>query len=215
MKINKIQKTNFINEDEKINDDNEEIITNVDSISMKIDRINRNIDTDQYSSILKYNFKGQEHRLEVKRTRYLVKREIIKLQDFGLDVTEYNADKIIKHLQFEEKNAPMTLVHSNIGFDIWDEKYVFKHYGGVNVESSYNGKLDIVPKGTYENWHTAIMEYVIRNIPLETALVIGFSSAVVGLLSLMSNYDSLLAHFSGDSTTGKTTASMLAIQSQH
>lgn len=188
-----------------------QITTDVDNSPIKIDRINRNIDTGQYSAILKYLFKGQEHKLEVKRGNYLGRRELVKLQDFGLNVTEYNADKVIKHLQCEENNAPIVWVHSNVGFDIFEGKYVFKHYKGVNVASSYNGKLDIIPKGNYGNWYTAVMNYVIKNIQLETSLVIGFSSAIVGLLSLLSNYESLLVHLSGDSTTGKTTASMLAI----
>ncbi len=209
-------KNDITNEDKTLNSidklKNAEIVSkDISDISIKIDRINRNIDTDQYSSILKYCFKGQIHSIEVKRTSYLGRREIIKLQDFGLEVTEYNADKIIKHLQYEEQNAPIMLVHSKVGFGFFNEKYVFKHYGGINVASSYNGNLDISPKGSNGIWHSTITDYVIGNIPLETMLVIGFSSAIVGLLSLNSNQDSLLAHLSGDSTTGKTTASMLAI----
>lgn len=224
MALKKIRKTNYTEQDAKKPDINHGKTDSIDRIqtekaitddiydtSIKIDRINQNIDTEQYSAILKYIFKGQKHTLEVKRGSYLGKKEIIKLQDFGLDVTEYNANMVIKHLQYEEKNAPMTWVHSNVGFSIFDGKYVFKHYSGVNVPSSYNGKLDIKPKGSYGDWHKTVIDYVIKNIPLETMLVVGFSSAVVGLLSLISNYDSLLAHITGDSTTGKTTAAMLAI----
>lgn len=229
MAMKKVPKINYTdkyeNKDKRYNSTNDENITNtidntqnaevasnnISETSIKVERVNRNIDTDQYSAILKYIFKGTEHKLEVKRASYLRRREIIKLQDYGLEVTEYNADKIIKHLEYEEMNAPMTWVHSNVGFDIFDGKYVFKHYSGVNVASSYNGKLDIIPKGTYGGWYNTVIDNVIGNIPLEAMLVIGFSSAVVGLLSLIANYDSLLAHLSGDSTTGKTTASMLAI----
>ncbi|WFA09522.1 DUF927 domain-containing protein [Tissierella sp. Yu-01] len=182
-----------------------------DTSSINIEYINQNIDTDKYTSILRYFFKGKEHKLEVNRSSYLRKNEIIKLQDFGLQVTERNAHDIIKQLEIAERNAPINKVHSKIGFDIYDRNYVFKHSRGVNVYSSYIGKLDISPKGDYGTWYKNLHENVIGNIPLEAMLVVGFSSAIVGLLSILSNKDSLVVHLSGDSTTGKTTASMLAI----
>lgn len=178
---------------------------------VKVGMIKRNIDTNQYTSQLDFSFKGINHKLDVERGSYLNRRKIMELQNYGLDVTEENVLKLIRHLRYTESNALVTLVHSRLGFDKLDEKYVFKHYLGVNTSSSYSGKLDIEPKGTYGKWFTTIIENVINNIPLETMLVIGFSSAIVGLLSMISNSDSLLVHTTGDSTTGKTTASMLAI----
>lgn len=184
----------------------EEVFSNIE-----IDRINRNIDTEQYSSILRFYFRGQKHEIEVKRSSYLSRKEIIKLQDIGLDVIEHNVDKLIKYLKSLEMDAPVFWVHSNVGFDIFDEKYVFKHARGINVPSSYDGNLDIAPNGSYSEWYSTIRNYVIGNVALETIMVIGFSSAIVGLLGLMFNFDSLLVHIVGDSTTGKSTASMLAI----
>lgn len=178
---------------------------------VKVGLIKRNIDTNQYTSQLEFSFKGINHKLDVERGSYLNRRKIMELQNYGLDVTEENVLKLIRHLRYTESNALVTLVHSRLGFDKLDEKYVFKHYLGVNTQSSYSGKLDIAPKGTYGKWFNTIIENVVNNIPLETMLVIGFSSAIVGLLSLISNSDSLLVHTTGDSTTGKTTASMLAI----
>ncbi|WP_297426078.1 DUF927 domain-containing protein [Clostridium sp.] len=178
---------------------------------VKVGIIKRNIDTNKYTSQLDFSFRGTNHKLDVERGSYLNRRKIMELQNYGLDVTESNALKLISHLRDSESNALVTLVHSNLGFGKLDGKNVFKHYLCVNTPSSYNGKLDIAPKGEYGKWFTTINQHVINNIPLETMLVVGFSSAIVGLLSSIANSDSLLVHTTGDSTTGKTTASMLAI----
>lgn len=191
---------------------NKEIVDEeVDNQLPMIDLIMRNIDTDQYSSILVFIFRGVVHKLERNREEYLTRKELIKLVKNGLNVTESNASNVISHLINQEKNATIKCVHTKVGFGIVDDKFVFKHSKGLNITSSYNGKLDIEPKGSYEEWYKTILEFVIGNTALEVMLVIGFSSAIVGLLCLISNNDSLLIHLSGDSTTGKTTASMLPI----
>ena len=202
--------TNINNNIQKIN--NETMCTNDDGdFPVKIGMIKRNIDTNKYTAILEFFFGIYKHKLEVERGSYLNRRGIMEFQNYGLDVTEENVLKLIRHLRYEEKAALIALVHSKLGFDKLDGKYVFKHYLAVDTPSSYNGKLEIEPKGEYGKWFTTINKHVINNIPLESMLVVGFSSAIVGLLSLISNSDSLLVHTTGDSTTGKTTASMLAI----
>lgn len=103
------------------------------------------------------------------------------------------------------------MVHSTLGFGNFDNKIIFKHFLGINVSSHYNGDLDIEPNGYYGVWYRMVSSNVVRNVCLETMLVIGFSSAIVGLMGLTSNFDSILVHLCGDSTTGKTTAAMLAI----
>lgn len=202
--------TNINNNVEKIK--NETMCINDDGdFPVKIGMIKRNIDTDKYTAILEFFFGIYKHKLEVERGSYLNRRGIMEFQNYGLDVTEENVLKLIRYLRYEERAALIALVHSKLGFDKLDGKYLFKHYLAVNTPSSYNGKLQIEPRGEYGRWFTTINKHVINNIPLETMLVVGFSSAIVGLLSLIANSDSLLVHTTGDSTTGKTTASMLAI----
>lgn len=220
-KINTSEKSDSINNnhkevvlDEKSYNEDESGELSCDKTSTKtirIKKIKRNIDTEQYSSILSYSFKGHRHELEVKRSSYLGRREIVKLQDYGLDVTEKNADRVISHLRDEEAVVPITYAHSNVGFSTFEDKFVFKHFRGIGVDSSYDGKLEIKPTGEYGTWFKAVFECVKDNAALQTALVIGFSSAITGLMNLKSNFDSLVVHMAGDSTTGKTTAAMLAI----
>jgi putative DNA primase/helicase len=192
-------------------DDKKTVVENTENQRITISVIKRDIDLDKYSSLLKYKFKDNVHEIEVSRVSYLTKKGFIDLLNQGLSVTEYNVSRTIMDLLEQEKRAPVICVHSKVGSDVIDGKLVFKHFGGINIVSSYNGKLDIKPKGSYENWLKTIIDYVIGNTALEVMLVIGFSSAIVGLLSLISDNDSLLVHLSGDSTTGKTTGSMLPI----
>ncbi|MEY8001922.1 DUF927 domain-containing protein [Clostridium sp. Mt-5] len=184
---------------------------NHDNSIVKLVNVNKNIDTDEYSAILEFDFKGYKNNLEVIRSSYLTKKEIIKMQDYGMDVTEANASEIIRNLQLQEKEAPITLVHSALGFGIFDNKIIFKHFSGINISSHYNEDLDIEPKGKYDVWYKMVSDYVVGNVYLETILTIGFSSAIVGLMGFTSSFDSILVHLCGDSTAGKTTAAMLAI----
>jgi putative DNA primase/helicase len=52
---------------------------------------------------------------------------------------------------------------------------------------------------------------VIGNTNLELALSLGFSAAVVGMLSTIKDVDTLIMHICGKSTRGKTTAAQLAV----
>lgn len=172
---------------------------------------NRNIDTDEYFLFIEFYYKGKSKKIEAPRQVWLKKNEIVKLQSKGFDVTERTADAYISYIQTEEKNAPEKLVHSSVGYSNYNGKDIFKHHIGININSSYNGRLDIEPKGTYEVWHKLVVDYVLGNTALEAMLVIGFSSAIVGITGAEIGQDSIFIHASGDSTQGKTIAGMTAV----
>jgi hypothetical protein len=178
---------------------------------VRIKSIKKNIDTQEYFISLEYNYRGKKHYLDVPRQSCLTRRELIKLQKVGLDVTERTAPLLVMHLHNEEKKAPETLIHSDIGFGTYEGKCIFKHFSGINTISSYCGKLKIEPKGSYSNWYSMVRNYIVGNIPLETMLVAGFSSAIVGMVGDKIGLDSLLIGLSGESTNGKSVSSMLAV----
>jgi len=178
---------------------------------IKVLSTNKDIDNDEYSLLIEYYFKGKPYKIEIPRHLCLKKSELIKYQRNGLDVTERTAEAIISYLQEKEKTSSEELVHSSIGYSNYCGKDIFKLYKGININSNYIGKLDIEPKGSYEKWIKCVNEYVIGNVPLETMLVVGLSSAIIGIVGNIIELDTMFIHISGDSTSGKTISSMLAI----
>jgi len=172
-----------------------------------------NIDTEEVYFKLEYLYMNSYKTMIIPREKCLKKKDILGLQKYGLDVLECNATIIMQHLNNEERKAPALLIHSKIGFGMYNNKLIFKHFKSIGVDSKYNENLEIEPHGKYKLWKQMVKEYVIGNIPLELNLVIGLSSALVGMLSGVSPVDTLIVHKCGNSTTGKTTGSRLAISS--
>jgi hypothetical protein len=182
--------------------------------NIRLMAIHHNIDEDTYSFILSYDYLGQEKVIELPRDACLTKRELIKLQRRGLMVTEKTAEHAIEYLLNIEQSMPEDWrenVHSNVGFDVIDEDDIFNHYAAYGVKSKYTGPLDIMPKGSYSEWFRMVRENVLGNPQLEAILVLGFSSAVMGLVAPIFGLDSMLVHISGDSSTGKSISAKLAV----
>lgn len=178
---------------------------------IEIKSIKKNIDTEEYFFSIEFHYRGEKHRLLVPRQCCLTKRELIKLQKLGLDVTERTAPFIVMHLHNQEKKAPESLIHTDVGFATYEGRCVFKHFSGINVNSMYAGKLKIEPKGNFSNWYTMAYKYIINNIPLETMLVAGFSSAIIGMVGEIIGLDTLLIGLSGESSNGKSISGMVAV----
>lgn len=173
--------------------------------------VQKNIDNNEYTLAIKYFYMGKAYEIKIPRYLCFKRSEFIKFQKYGVDVTERTADVIIAFLQNQEKSAPEKLVHTTIGYAKSGAKDIFKLYRGININSSYIGELDIEPMGSYENWRKVIDKSVIGNIPLETMVVVGLSSAIIGIVGNIIGLDSIFIHLSGDSTSGKTISSMLAV----
>jgi len=174
---------------------------------INIEKVLINIDTKVISYKLKYLYLGDEHEMTMSRLDCQNKNSIIKLSAMGVDVNSSNAATLIQHLNNEERRAEKGNLHSEIGFSIYNKKAIFKHYKAIGLDSNYDGRFNLKPKGKYNKWMDMVKKYVIGNTALEVALTIGFSSAIVGRLKL----ESIVAHLYGNSTTGKTTSTILAI----
>lgn len=181
------------------------------STRMQISEIQMNIDTQEIKMILDYDYRGQNCHIEIDRS-YFTKRKILELQRYGVDVYEFNADNVIKHLVNQEIIADQIYTHSQVGmFKDEEGNYTFRHYKAKGeITSSYAGQLKLKPKGTKEEKLRMIKENVLGRPPLELIMAVAFSSALVGFISEDTEIDNPIIHLSGDSTTGKSTALMLA-----
>ncbi|MGX4583031.1 DUF927 domain-containing protein [Paenibacillus chitinolyticus] len=178
--------------------------------AIQIIAVHENMDTGELSFTVTFEYNDRPKEATLSRADFQ-RNKIIELAKFGADVYEHNATQIIKHLRNEETSAPQYKVHQKLGWDMYDDQLVFKHYNAIGIKSTYNGPLAIQPKGSYEDWKQAVEQWVLGNKNLELAILIGLSSAVVGFISMWTKIDTLFFHIYGNSSQGKTTATSLAI----
>ncbi|SEL78611.1 DUF927 domain-containing protein [Paenibacillus sp. OK003] len=178
--------------------------------AIQIIAVHENIDTDEVFFTINFDYNGRLKETTLSRSKFQ-RNQIIDLAKLGADVYEHNATQIIKHLINEEMKAPQKKVHQKLGWDKYGDQMIFKHYKAIGINSTYNGPLAIQPKGSYTKWRQIVEEYVMGNCNLELAILIGLSSAAVGLISSSTKIDNLIFHIYGPSTQGKTTATSLAV----
>lgn len=140
----------------------------------------------------------------------------------GIHVTESTASVFENYVHAAARELPVSYRHAFVGWDTNEntkdeddpKRIFFKHYTAKvaqSTKSEYIGDYPIKPKGSWKNWLNGVKEHVLGYLPLEAALCIGLSSVMVGYQSVRGNPGTLLFHFAGDSSIGKTTACMLAI----
>lgn len=154
----------------------------------------------------------------------LVPKNIEKLIDYGFPIQANNYKGLSNFLMQQQSLAPMLQHYTEVGFFV-DKEYeqlVFgmdEAIGWSDIRDTMplvfdkeNANFDVTPAGSLEDWVEMVKEEVIGHTPLEFILACGFSSAIVGYL-YQKDYpvDTLMINLTGDATTGKTTAGMLAV----
>lgn len=164
--------------------------------------------------------RDQFHRVTTTREIFNEKN-IMLLTEKGADVRADNYKRIVSFLQQQERNIKQThYLHTALGWKQSGDELVYYHYDSLaertnvkEVASTYSGALAIEPTGQSQVWEATIQQHVLGRPALEFALVFGFAAVVNALLSKYRPMEVLLVHIFGDSSTGKTTASRIAISS--
>ena len=170
-------------------------------------------DIDTMKQTLTLYFDGQDgNRRVLKFPREdLNEMKIQNLSSYGVQITKRHADKLIQVIENQEVNAIRVLEHSSLGFSEFDGMSIFKGAEAIGVESTYNGKMRIAPKGEVDIWLEMVENEVIGHTPLETILAIGVAGMLADYLKDDINVENILAHLIGESSTGKTTAALLMV----
>ncbi len=174
--------------------------------------IKYNIDTDEVLYTVKFNYLGETITLDIPR-KEMTKKDLLKYAKNGMDVFDHTVGCLIKTITLQEnwETVEVFLVHSNLGWGIYNENLIFKSNYIEEIDSDYCGNIKIAPSGTFDEWKAMVEELVIGHTPLEFAVIAGLSAILVGYIGELNNNESLLLAFIGESTTGKTTAAYLAI----
>lgn len=180
---------------------------------IKIRNIYEDIETKEIYLELNYMYKEELKEIMITRDIF-TKNNLLELQKYGVDVTEENAKDLIKHLINCEIDAEKNYTYTSLGWGSFNNNTIFKHCEFLPKQNStalYCGEFDINPKGNKSEWIEMLNKEVIGNTELETIIAISLSSALVYVLNELIDGESIFVHLSGDSTTGKSTALMLAL----
>lgn len=174
-----------------------------------IEELIENIDDDTISATLKYKFAGSTKMVSVSRSTYQNKKNILALQNKGLNVIEDNAKYMVAYLNQQENTVKVRKIHTKLGFV--KGKNSFRVYESIPQLSTYAGELDIEPKGSHEEWLSMYEKHISVSVKLQFMIAIALSSAVVGIIGMDISIENPIVHIYGDSSTGKTTAVQLAL----
>lgn len=152
------------------------------------------------------------------RSEDIQKNNILSLSKYGIDINEQNKTLISEYLFANLEIAPVKLSLDGYGWKKYNTKEIFitnNILSDTPLEENIiknSDKLDLAPHGHIEEWLNMYNEYVLGNKYLELAVVFGLSAPIINYLSEMyPDLTNILIHISGDSTAGKSTASMLAV----
>lgn len=182
--------------------------------AVDIDKVLINMENDDVILKLSFVYRHRTKEIEIPREE-LTSYGLQKLLRAGADTFSDNVKSYIKYLNKAEKTAEEELIYKDVGWGMFGKEKVFK--GGKlvsakGVKATYKGvRYDLSSKGTFEGWKGKMEELVLGRKWLELSLIMGLTAAVVGLLSLITEVDSLLFHLYGESSKGKTTSTMLAL----
>lgn len=141
-----------------------------------------------------------------------------KFLNQGMDIIgDKKTKEVFSFLSEHEKSIHPRYFHTGLGWDRINGFMNYKSHSLINnnrIESRYSGEINLQPKGSLEGYEDLLKEYVLGHAPLELMFCIGLSASLLGFLNQSgeSLWDwSLMCHIHGFSSTGKTTASMLAV----
>ena len=176
-----------------------------------VESISNEIETGRKTlNIYFYDSAGQKIEIPFSR-RDLTETGILSLMEYGAQVSKQTAKILITSIQNQEPDAKQYYHHNRLGFTSYDGRKVFLGGTAIGVDSTYDGGLKVIPKGSYDEWHSLIEREVLGNIPLELMLAVGVSGVVADYIKDEVQVENILVHCVGESSTGKTSAALIAV----
>ena len=138
-----------------------------------------------------------------------------QLIQFGLDITMTNKKQVTEALLASRAHAQVENVYNQFGWGEIGCEPVFYHAKAIperNYFLSEDSKLNIRPNGYLEKWLEMYNANIKGHTPLELAVVLGCAAPIVAYLeSKHTDLKTLFVALNGQSSSGKTTAAMLAL----
>ena len=141
---------------------------------------------------------------------------------FGFSINEKFIKSLSNALQLMRQSLPLSSLYTGVGVINTDKGIVIsldEHYLSIEIEQSQAEEIicetqyDLQPKGTFEGWWQMYLDEVKGNLLLELAVIFGISALVTSFLKHKHEIEfaGILFSFTGQSSTGKSTAAALAV----
>ena len=150
--------------------------------------------TRNLPSLIKYGYSVNEKYIRSLSYALQLMRDRLPLSELyeGVGILEtpfgylISLDKVLKSIQFNQSSPSYPI-----------------------VDSAY----DLTPKGTFDNWFNMYIDEVKGHLLLELAVIFGISALVTSFLKHKHEIEfaGILFSFTGQSSTGKSTAAALAV----
>ncbi len=157
----------------------------------------------------------------------LKERELLNLASKGADISSVNVRLIIEYLSKQKEeitnvryayshlgwntSADGNLLFNNQEFPLFKYDSLIGTHGENKEVSDYFGKLDLKSKGSMEDWSKFMKNYISDYPNLQLAVILGASAPILRLIMEVGDIENLIVHICGKSSSGKTTALMLAM----
>ena len=136
------------------------------------------------------------------------RRRFHELIAYGLDYNKHSLDLLLCYVLKSAKNAPHNIETSRLGWDLSNNPDLFYGY-----DDSYAGDKNIYPElsvDSNEQYCDKLNELIINSIGCQLAVSLSLSSVLVAFLEKDLHIGTPIFHFYGDSSSGKSTALILA-----
>lgn len=165
---------------------------------------------------------GKDNEFRVPKSIAVDSRKLLNYAVYGLDIDSSNMRIVTEIIRKKEdeyvysgKNT-ISKVYSVAGVKETTDSNgnpitVYAGYSNPINNAQYIGPFDLQSRGSLEEWISFVREIVTDNVPLMFILASSFASIVLGFLKSEIDVDNLIVHLRNDSSSGKTTAEMLAI----
>ena len=172
-----------------------------------------NVDTDQEKIELCFKYYNQWRRVVQARSTVFNSRSIIKLADYGLDVTSESSKYLVKYLQalshVNMQGIPLQYSVSRLGWRNHETEFVLPQRTPYRIELDDDGDITsaYTESGTLEGWLQMASE--VRKYPYaRLVLAAGFAAP---LLRISPHRRNFMLYFWGTSGGGKTAAIKFAL----
>ncbi|EYG02322.1 DUF927 domain-containing protein [Staphylococcus aureus] len=155
----------------------------------------------------------------VEKASILTALQLPSLIEYGFTINEKHIRDLGFVLQQMRSTTPLSTIYSGVGMlhtllgplISLDQPY-FSNEITNSTSIICDNKYDLIPKGNLSEWLQMYKEEVHGNLSLELDVLFGVSSLVTAFLKYHNNveFSGTIFSFTGQSSTGKSTAAMLA-----
>lgn len=137
------------------------------------------------------------------------------LVKYGVDINMENKRILTAAILASRGHAEVEIVYNQLGWATINDEPVFYHAEAIPNRGyflSEESKINIKPQGQLNAWMNMFNQHVRGNIALELAVVLGCTAPVISYLEgKHTDLKTLFLALNGQSSSGKTTAAMLAL----